>query len=328
MDSPLILRGLLHRAPVLLLLLLLSVLTFATAEEAFPLSFVLLPLSSFDNSSLIAAFQCSFLYGPSPCSGHGDCFVLLDSALASSDLLLNASSAPPLSIASLQAEALNPHDFSSFDALPTGVCVCHSGWTGRGDFINHLALDGDSCGVHQQTVVVLCSASLTFCIPLLLLCLQRLYCWYLWASEASESRKGLLAPRLSSLSLDGSSGQVEAVGGGKPGLTPRLQRPSRSQSTNRRRRWDDIALVHPLCSLLVVACLITHLSFRIWTDATVGTWWLMGALMYAHHIPCCIALCANALTRLRLVAAFARTRLNAGSFSRCCSAGSREATSS
>ena len=296
----------------LLSVVLLCLLRSVDAESSFPASFVLLPLDSFVNSSLVAEFACRPTYAATACSGHGQCMLLVDSAQPQSAAFVNASSSLPIPAASFSSSALNPHDFLSFTMLPASVCVCDGGWSGRGDFINHLALDGDSCGTNQRVIVGMCSTLLAICVPVLLLSIHRLYCW-IASQRASPSPASGAPPAippsrsvgLGSKQVSRSDVDVIAVAAD---TGPRARPSASSQLGSARSRYTNITFVHPLCSLVVSACLIVHLSLRLWTDATVGTYWLMGALLYVHHVPACIALCANALSRLRLLASFARSR--------------------
>ena len=181
----------LPRTHLLRLLLLLTAFAAGNADTL-PAALVLLPLSSFAQASLIAPFNCNPIYGSSPCNGHGDCYLLLDSSAPLSHSFLNTSYAPPIPAyeTSLDTETLNADT-----PLPVAVCLCHSGWTGRGDYINHYAMDGDSCGISRTAITALSSLSIIEFTVILLLALHRLYHWYLWHA-ASVTDSGNPAPAL------------------------------------------------------------------------------------------------------------------------------------
>ena len=301
-------------SPLWLAALLLSVvlceLRPSKAESSFPASFVVLPLASFANQSLVAKYECRPTYAATACSGHGQCQLLFDSAQPSSAAaFLNSSSAQPIPASST---SLNPHDFPSFDMLPAAVCVCDNDWSGRGDFVNHFALDADSCAVNQHVVTGLCSALLALSIPLLLLSMRRLYCWFVWLPSPLQGGIGTVSTGPAAVSKKFSKTNAD----GMAVVDPAPKARTLQQQGSLLNRCTSIVFVHPLCSLIVSACLTAYLALRLWTDATVGTYSLMGALLYVHHIPACIALCANALSRIRLLASFARSRSTIDMFGR------------
>ena len=307
---------------MLLAVLLLQLLLYgrhAAAEPAFPPSLLLLPLDSFSNTSLVAPYHCNPTYATQPCSGHGDCLLLFDAALPSSARFLNASSAYPTPASSLPRGSLDPADFGSFDMLPAAVCACHQHWTGKGDYINHLALDGDSCGVSQQVVLGVSATLFVMFVPLLLLSIHRLYRWLAWLDSFVR-----LSTRIAPLSPHRGSTHSQATASEKrPRASMSSPSPKPSPTVRKGRRpllhalhahSTDITLVHPFCSLVNALCLLAFLALRIWTDWTIGTSWVMAVLMYAQHIPSHIAVCANTMTRLRLASALAGSRSTIASF--------------
>ena len=286
------------------LLWLLQAVPAAVAESAFPSSFVLLPLDSFSNASMVAGFSCAPTYATAACSGHGSCLLLLDAALPASSPFLSASSARPIPAASLSSASLNPADFDSFDMLPAAVCACDALWTGRGDYINHFALDGDCCGVSLQVVRGLSGSLLLLFFPLLLLSLLRSGQWLLWLQAS-------LLPADATSRSPHSNQPVERLALGALGHQGSGWRSAAHLAHVLRTHCTDITFVHPLCSLLHSGCVLAFLALRIGTDQTVGPSWLMGGLMYAQMAPAIIALCANASTRLRVVSALLRSRADA-----------------
>ena len=168
------------------------------AAGSLPNSFVLLPLSSFAiNATLVTNFSCSPSYASAPCSGHGACFLLLNAADNTSQPLLNVSSARPLPAAS---SALDTYGIDNSTRLPAAVCVCDSGWTGRGDYLSHGALDGDSCGIDQTAVDALCAVGIVLFTVLLLLALHRLSGWLRWYRHSADG--DVAAILLSQISSD------------------------------------------------------------------------------------------------------------------------------
>ena len=154
---------------VALVLLLASV----SAAGALPASYVLLPVSSFaSNTSLVVSYNCAPVHAATPCSGHGECYLLLDSAAAASLPYLHASTSAPIAVAS---SSLDTYNINSDTPLPAAVCICDSGWTGRGDYISHYAMDGDSCGISRAAIKSLNILALVLFILLLLLAIHRLY---------------------------------------------------------------------------------------------------------------------------------------------------------
>ena len=150
-----------------------------------PPSFVLLPLSSFANASLVAPYNCAPVWAYHPCNGHGDCLLLLDSTAAYAQPFLEDSNARPMPAFD------TPLDTKNIDvntALPAAVCVCHAGYTGRGDYINHYAMDGDSCGIYKPAVDAISGLTIAEFVFVLLLALHRLYRWWLWhAASVADS---------------------------------------------------------------------------------------------------------------------------------------------
>lgn len=167
---------------VVLLLLLLVLTSTAAATSRLPPSFVLLPLSSFVNFSLIAPYNCDPVLSFHSCNGRGDCHLLLDSNAAYAQPFLNASTTQPTPACDTSLETKN---IDSTTPLPAAVCLCHAGYTGRGDYINHYAMDGDSCGVYVPAVVALSSLGIVTFTLVLLLALHRLYRWSLWHAAST-----------------------------------------------------------------------------------------------------------------------------------------------
>ena len=187
--------------PTLIAFLLLSVSLATATAASLPVSLVVLPLSSFTNSTLVAAYACTPTYSPSVCSGHGDCYLLIDSTANASQPLLNGSTAQPLPAV---LSGLDPHGIDSSTPLPAAVCICHSGYTGRGDYIRHNALDGDGCGIDERVTAGLCiTGTVLFCLLLLPLALHRLSRWLSWYRQHVDGDTAtILSSQLSSDETD------------------------------------------------------------------------------------------------------------------------------
>ena len=176
-------------AAIVLLLTLLPH-TVVSLPHSLPNSYVLLPLSSFTDGALAAAYHCDAVLGYHSCSGHGQCNLLLDSDANYSQSFINASTAVPVPASDT---LLDGHGIDVDTPLPAAVCVCDNGWIGRGDYINHYALDGDSCGIRESAVLALCAIGIVEFVLVLLLALHRLYRWYVWhdASLSDSDTAGL-----------------------------------------------------------------------------------------------------------------------------------------
>ena len=280
------------------------------AERTIPPSLVLLPLESISNASLIASYNCNPTYAADPCSGHGDCLLLVDKSLPSSFPFLNASSAQPIPASSILSNSINPAgDF--FLQEPTAICACHAHWSGKGDYINHFAFDGDSCGMNQQAVLSMGAALLALFVPLMLLSLVRLFQWWfwLWSCQPPSHVRG-----------DGLSQSPQSIHRNNADHNESQWSVLRKRSVHLmcvlRAECTNIAFVHPLCSLLHSVFVATFLARRISTDDTAGSSWLMSAMMYAQNIPSIIALCANASSRLCVASAVVHSRTNQVSIKR------------
>ena len=167
-------------ASLLLLTALAAVSTHKARAQQLPDSFVLLPLSAFTDSNqttLVSDYNCDASYASSPCSGHGSCYLLLDSAANSTQPFVNAVAVQPTPVSQ---SSLDTYGVDSSARLPAAVCVCDSGWTGRGDYINHDALSGDSCHVNQSVVVGLCITGIVVMSLLVIVALHRLFRWSVW----------------------------------------------------------------------------------------------------------------------------------------------------
>ena len=164
------------------------------ASAAVPLSAtsVLLPLAAFtgNNTALVSAYACAPSYASTPCSGHGGCYLLLDSAANTSQPFIQAATVQPTLVS---GSSLDTDGIDGSTPLPAAVCVCDSGWTGRGDFINHSALDGDSCHVQQSAVVAQCVTGVVMMSLLLVLATYRLTRWYAWHAACAASAGGAAA---------------------------------------------------------------------------------------------------------------------------------------
>ena len=178
---------------ILLGLLLLHTFAAGGAAGHLPASLVVLPRSSITDSALLLEYTCAPTYSSSPCSGHGDCYVLLDSTVEASKALLNCSTTQPVSASS---SALDTHGIDSSTSLPAAACLCHSGYTGRGDYIHHYALDGDSCGISEHATAGLSITGVVLFAMIFALALDRLSRWFAWYRRLAQN--GAAASMLSS----------------------------------------------------------------------------------------------------------------------------------
>ena len=306
-------------------LLLLATLAALTAQQAaadqLPDSYVLLPLSAFTNNTnstaLVAAFSCAATYADSACSGHGSCHLLLDSAANSSRPFVDASAVQPVAVSQ---SLLDTYGIDSTTPLPAAVCVCHDRWTGRGDYINHSALHGDSCDIDRQVILGISGTLLLLFVPLLLLSFHRLYRWHVWLHSTLLHDKTVspqVAPRASSYSQAVTSEQRAAGPTSEAAQKPSQQlmwKGRKQLLLALRTHCADITFVHPFCSLVLSLCLLSFFALRLSTDWTIGTSWLMAVLMYVQNLASHIALSANALARMRLAFSISGTRSTIASF--------------
>ena len=167
----------------LLLTLLLCCGLGSVSAATLPASFSVLPLSSFTNATVVAGHACTPSYSSSPCNGHGECYLLFDLTANDSQQLLNASTAQPLPASSTN---LVVHGIDVDTPLPAAVCICDSGYTGLGDYIQHYALDGDSCGISDHVVSGSCIVGIVLFAVLTALALHRLSRWYSWYTQDAE----------------------------------------------------------------------------------------------------------------------------------------------
>ena len=77
-----------------------------------------------------------------------------------------------------------------------------------------------------------------------------------------------------------------------------------------------ITFVHPFCSLLVAACALTYYVMRLTSDRTIGSDYVLSAVVYVEHQPFCVAMGMAAANNLKLAAALTRTQPGAGGVSR------------
>ena len=145
--------------------------------DALPDAWILLPVAAIANSTLIAPYDCHTTYTDAACAGHGDCYLLLDSADPASQPYMQAADRPPLPV---NSSNLDQTGIDAAIPLPTAVCLCHSGYTGRADYIDHDARDGDSCAVSRATVRGLAATGCVLFSILGIIALFRLCGWYAW----------------------------------------------------------------------------------------------------------------------------------------------------
>ena len=355
------------------LLTLLSGTLLATAEQL-PDSYVLLPLTGSatyngielpNGTALLASFSCAPTYASTACSGHGSCYLLLDSAANASQPFIQAAAGQPIRAS---RSSLDTYGIDDSTQLPTAVCVCDSGWSGRGDYINHSALDGDSCQVQQSVVTGLCITGIVLFSILAVIAIHRLLRWYVWhtaslltpsiinqtvsgagnrvsvrpsqSSEEDAKANGPIkhtAPQPmsphnntpSSASLDTPTGA--SVTGRPPAAAPTLSPNNTTRQTphsrartvlgaspihyttqaQRQALWRNnlkhITFVHPFCSLIVAGCVLAYYVLRLTTTHTIGTSYIMSALIYVQHQPFCIAISIGTANNLSLAATFTRT---------------------
>ena len=307
----------------------LVLLALVASVGALPASYVLLPVSSFaNNASLIAGYDCSPTYASTPCSGHGICYLLLDSTAALSLPYLNASTMVPLAASSSSLDVYNVYHLS----VPAAVCVCDSGWTGRGDYIHHYALDGDSCGISSALIVTLNVVGIVLFVPLLLLAVHRLHLWSLWHATATQQESAVATPTApDDPSMNDAAAAVQQSQSTNVALSNQrlipisllsaraVASPPHPQpvavtascgfkgvfgfvrhvnSSDRQRRallkahLSHISFLHPLCSLLFAATSLGFFCLRLFTDQTVGVSYGMSLLVYVNHIPfiCCVTM--------------------------------------
>ena len=338
-------------------LLFASVAALAAQQAAaaqLPDSYVLLPLTAFDTNNataLVAAYHCTPTYASTPCSGHGSCYLLLDGAANASQPFLQAAATQPLLVGD---SALDTAGLDSATPLPAGVCVCEAGWSGRGDYISHWALSGDSCQVQQSAVAGLCITGIVLFSMLIVLALHRLLRWHAWhlacLSTPNSSQAVAAGPdtrtsdRPSESSDADSNTNATLVHVAPPPLSPnRHTRPATSTlsinvavrqtpyskartltstapyvpttQSQRQALWlknvQHITFVHPFCSLIVGGCVLAYYVLRLSTTATIGSSYIMSALMYVQHQPFCVAITMGTANNLSLAAAFTRTTTGA-----------------
>ena len=170
-----------------LLPLLLVIVQLAVAARCgtLPPTAALLPIASFglDNAPFIAVYNCNPTYTAAPCSGHGDCYLLLDTAANASLPFLNASTALPIPTTH---SALDTYGIDS-STLPVAVCVCDGGWSGRGQFMNHLAVDGDSCHINRRAVTGVCITLILLYFMIFCVAINRLVWWVTVDSSGADA---------------------------------------------------------------------------------------------------------------------------------------------
>ena len=194
----------------LLLLALLALAARQAAAAHLPDSYVLLPITAFTNniSTLIAAYTCNPIYASTPCSGHGSCHLLLDSTANISQPFIQAATVQPVFVSQ---SSLDTSGMNGATTVPAAVCVCDSGWTGRGDFINHYALDGDSCHVQQSIVTGLCVVGVGQISFLVFLALYRLLRWYAWHTACLSAPSSVQVVAVDTLLSDRPSRSSDVV---------------------------------------------------------------------------------------------------------------------
>ena len=345
---------------------LLTALTASLAHQAgaqqLPDSFALLPLSAFTDSNhttLVSDYNCDASYASSPCSGHGSCYLLLDSAAPNSQPFIQAAAIPPLPVSQ---SSLDTYGIDHNTRLPAAVCICDSGWTGRGDYINHHALDGDSCHINHSVVVGLCITGIVLSSLLALLALRRLSQWCVWHSASlshttaaqrltqinnspttvdrkpTERRSHTPSAEVDySVSRDApAAARLSTAASNQQATTSVNQPPTACTSDNRtgpqpapatratcwQRRRDallkdvrHITFVHPLCSLIVAACILVYYTLRLTSSHTIGSDYVLSAFLYVGHQPFCVAMGMAAANNLQLAAAFTRSQPGASGLS-------------
>ena len=283
-------------APLLLWLFWLCATIVSVAQgEELPASYVLLPLASFLPSSNISTlYACTPIYSSTPCSGHGTCHLLLDTlSPAYNTTYSTATTATPLPA---NQSNLDTHALSATTPLPLAVCVCDGGWTGRGDYLNHLAGDGDSCAIEVGVIRGLCGVGMALFSVLLLMALRRLQLWHRWYCVVTRSggdHSGTVSVDQTPTASVRPLNKVQTAGGGSVLL----------------RHMLVIFFLHPLSTALSCVLLIAWFALR-YQGETLGISWPLTAVVYAANQPIMWTFCLSVTNTIKLAASI--TRENTG----------------
>ena len=324
-----------------LLLAALALCCSATAVHALPDTWMLLPVLSIGNTTLTAGHDCHPTYTAAPCAGHGDCYLLLDSADPASRPYVQAASQPPLPVS---ASNLDPDGIDATTPLPTSVCLCHGGYTGRADYVPHDARDGDSCAVYQPAINALAAAGCALFSLLLLLALVRLHGWYAWhrstvlaaaalsahppTSEEPLRVAVLASPYHSTPSQLSSTTVIASPVNATIPTMDALRLPSRGSAVRsavqpskervdfeRRTRTRLIrhlqhdSFLHPSCALVLSLCSLLYFILRLATTLTIGDSYGLSAIIYLQHLPHIVASSLGVAGTLQLAASVAKLKL-------------------
>ena len=331
----------------LLLVVLTACSALAGAAQPTPNTWILLPVLAINNATLTAGYDCHPIDTAAPCAGHGDCYLLLDSADPASRLYMQSATQRPLPV---NSSNLDHSDLDPSTPLPAAVCLCQTGYTGRGDYVDHDAMDGDSCAVHQPTIDSLAASGCVLFSFLLLLALVRLRGWYVWHSSTVAAAAALTAqphtPKQHSLRVDvvvsTSSSQppisraavllspvskvaqpteaVRPLSRGSDGRSTVAVHPSNEQQVEwqRRKRTRLIrhlrhdSFLHPACAVVLSVCSLVYFVLRLTTRLTVGDSYVLSVLIYVQHLPYMAASCLGVAGTLQLAASIARMKLANG----------------
>ena len=303
----------------------------ASGIHALPATWILLPILSVSNTSLVAGYDCQPTYTSAPCAGHGDCYLLLESTDPASDLYVQSATQSPIAV---NTSMLDLAKLGSNTLLPAAVCLCHDGYTGNVDYVDHHALDGDSCAVYQPTLNKLAAVGCALFSLLLLLALVRLYGWHAWhrstiiltaafgvlpgSSQATPletarvlppSEQAGLQPPLGAavVSIQQAGRRVGARNAGGLLSEGHADLGRRTRSRFFRHLLHE-SFVYPACTVAMSICSLLYFVLRIATPLTIGDSWVMSATIYVQHVSYNVASCLGVYSTLQLAAGVARLK--------------------
>ena len=313
-----------------------------------PNTWILLPVLAITNTSLTAGYDCHPTYTAAPCAGHGDCYLLLDSADHRSQPYIQASTQPPLPV---NASTLDSDGIDTDSSLPAAVCLCHDGYTGRADYVSHDADDGDCCAVYQPTINALAATGCALFSFLSFLALVRLYGWYAWhrssvlaaaalgarpptpkpgvkvevispsvsARQVSPPQPAAAdAPLISSAAVPTQSAETVApLSRGSAIRAAPLPSSEKVELVRRKqnrllRHLQHESFLHPAASLSLSLLSLAYFILRLTTDLTIGDSYRMSAIVYWQHVPYIVASCLGVAGTLQLAASIAKLKLYNG----------------
>ena len=312
------------------LLGLLLAWSSASPVRALPSSWILLPIPAIVDTNLTAGYDCQPTYTAAPCAGNGDCYLLLDSDSAASDPFLQSATVPPIPV-NLSTLA---HIHGNI-ALPAAVCLCYDGYTGRGDYVDHDANDGDSCAVYQPIINSLAASGCALFSLLILLALVRLRGWYVWHRSTVLAAAALTAhppsPKSPPLKLDAllspSASHASPAALVTSPISSQAQQTDAVRSQSRastlisthvdlesRRRTRLVrhlkheSFIYPSLALALSIGSLTYCVLRLTTSLSIGNSYAMSAVIYLQHIPYIAASCLGMAGTVQLATSVAKLK--------------------